>query len=35
VFRPGVPLATLAPDDELDGDDVVPGFRFRVSRLFE
>lgn len=35
VFRPGVPPVTLASDDELDGDDVVPGFRFRVSRLFE
>ena len=35
VFRPGNDSITLRPADELDGGDVVPGFRFSVSRLFE
>ena len=35
VFRPGSEPITLSPANELDGGDVVPGFRFPVSRLFE
>ena len=35
VFRPDALPATLTSGDELDGGDVVPGFRFPVSRLFE
>ena len=35
VFRPGNDSITVRPADELDGGDVVPGFRFSVSRLFE
>ena len=35
VFRPGNDSFTLRPADELVGGDVVPGFRFPVSRLFE
>ena len=35
VFRPGTQPITLTCVDELDGSDIVPGFRFPVSRLFE
>jgi Uma2 family endonuclease len=35
VFRPGSAPRTLRSDDELDGEDVVPGFRLGVRRLFE
>ena len=35
VFRPGTEPITLARADELDGSDIVPGFRFPVRRLFE
>ena len=35
VFRPNAIPLTLTSGDELDGGDVVPGFRFQVSRLFE
>ena len=35
VSRPEATPAILTSGDELDGGDVVPGFRFRVSRLFE
>jgi hypothetical protein len=37
VWRPGsdVPVATLGGADALDGLDVVPGFFYPVSRLFE
>lgn len=35
VFRPGQPAAIVKGEEELNGDDVVPGFRFRVKRLFE
>ena len=34
-LRSGEPPRTLRLGDELDGGDVVPGFRFPVSRLFE
>ena len=33
--RPGVGRRTLAEDEELDGGDVVPGFRCRIADLFE
>jgi Uma2 family endonuclease len=35
VYRPGAPDASrLSADDELDGEDVLPGFRCKVSDLF-
>jgi len=36
VWRPGdqEPGQTLRAGDELDGDDVMPGFRYHVSRIF-
>jgi Uma2 family endonuclease len=34
VDRPGVPPVTLREDDEIDGADVLPGFRCRVGDLF-
>lgn len=34
VDRPGVPPVTLREDDEIDGADVLPGFRCRVVDLF-
>lgn len=37
VWRPGkvAPVATLTSEQHLDGLDVVPGFTYRVGRLFE
>ena len=35
VYRPGSEPFTLTRANELDGGDVVPDFRFPVSRLFE
>ncbi len=37
VWRPGgdQPVATLGPEDQLDGLDVLPGFTYPVRRLFE
>ena len=35
VFRHNTEPATLTLADELNGGDVVPGFRFPVIRLFE
>ena len=35
VFRPSTEPIALTRADELDGGDIVPGFRFPVSRLFE
>ena len=37
VWRPGsdIPVATLSGADALDGLDVVPGFLYPLSRLFE
>jgi Uma2 family endonuclease len=35
VFRPGAAPVTLTSDDELDGEDVVAGFRFSLRQLFE
>jgi hypothetical protein len=29
-----VPVNVLGPDDELDDEEVVPGFRYLVARLF-
>jgi Uma2 family endonuclease len=34
VFRPDRPERILGIDDELDGEDVLPGFRLPLSRLF-
>ena len=33
-YRPGVPPITLAEDDVLDGDDLLPGFNVAVWQLF-
>ena len=35
VHAPGAPTRELGHDDELDGGDVLPGYRVRVSELFE
>lgn len=34
VHRPGAAPTTLAADDEIDGGDVLPGFRCRVADFF-
>lgn len=34
VHRPQAEANTLGEDDELDGQDVVPGFRCRVAEIF-
>jgi Uma2 family endonuclease len=34
VLRPDVPDTTLNVGDELDGGDVVPGFKYRIADLF-
>jgi Uma2 family endonuclease len=34
VLRPEGPPTELGPDDELTGEDVLPGFRCRVADLF-
>ena len=34
VIRPGAPPRQLAEKDEIDGEDVVPGFRLVVAELF-
>ncbi len=34
VFRPGQPELWLTEDDELDGGDVIPGFRLPVASIF-
>jgi hypothetical protein len=36
IWRPGsqTPIATLGVEDNLDGLDVLPGFRYPISRLF-
>jgi Uma2 family endonuclease len=31
----GLISQTLGPDDELDGENVIPGFRVKISALFE
>jgi Uma2 family endonuclease len=33
-LQDGLKLQRLLIDDELDGEDVVPGFRLQISRLF-
>jgi Uma2 family endonuclease len=35
VFRQGGTATLLGPDDELSGEDVLPGFACRVGELFE
>jgi Uma2 family endonuclease len=35
VYRSLLTPSVLSPDDELDGEDVVPGFRVRVATLFD
>jgi Uma2 family endonuclease len=34
-LKDGLKLQRLLIEDELDGEEVIPGFRFKVSRLFE
>jgi Uma2 family endonuclease len=34
VYRPGTEPVTLAADQEIDGGDVIPGFRCRVADFF-
>lgn len=34
-LKDGLKLQRLLTDDELDGEDVIPGFKLKVSRLFE
>ncbi len=34
VHRSSAPVTTLAANDELDGQDIIPGFRCHVSELF-
>jgi Uma2 family endonuclease len=35
VFRPGKEMVILGPEDILDGEDILPGFRIRVADLFK
>ena len=35
VYRSSTDIKTLTEKDELDGEDVVPGFRCRVGEIFE
>ncbi len=35
VHRTSADTTTLTEQDDLDGHDVVPGFRCRVSQIFE
>jgi Uma2 family endonuclease len=35
VYRSTTDITTLTEKDDLDGEDVVPGFRCRVSEIFE
>lgn len=35
VHRPGADPLTLGPDDAIDGEDVLPGFRSPVRTLFD
>jgi Uma2 family endonuclease len=35
IHRPQQEMRTIGPDDELDGEDVLPGFRIVVATLFE
>ena len=34
VYRPGLDVLVLAEDEELGGEDVVPGFHCNVSEIF-
>src|SRR5262249_6164334 len=34
VHRPGAEPVTLREDQEIDGGDVIPGFRYRVADFF-
>ena len=35
VHRPGQPAVVIPESGELDGEDVVPGFRLAVAELFD
>jgi hypothetical protein len=35
VHTPTGPSTELGPDDELDGGEVLPGYRVRVANLFK
>lgn len=35
VYRPDRPVETLTAADELDGHDVLPGFRLKIGELFK
>ena len=35
VYRSDMDIRVLAPQDTLDGDDVIPGFSLPVAKLFE
>lgn len=35
IYRPGKPTATIEIDGELDGEDVLPGFRLSVKDVFK
>jgi len=35
VYRSLTDVRTLGPEDELTGEEVIPGFRVRVAELFE
>ncbi len=35
VYRPDRAPVTLSEDHEVDGGDVIPGFRYPISKLFE
>ena len=34
-YRSWIDVTALGPDDELDGEDVLPGFRCRLSEILE
>jgi Uma2 family endonuclease len=34
IIRPDRPTVDLGPDDELTGEDILPGFRCRIADLF-
>jgi Uma2 family endonuclease len=34
VYRPNLPVRVLERDDELSGEDVLPGFAIRVADIF-
>jgi len=34
IYRPDRPTQTLGPEDVLDGQEIIPGFRLRISEIF-